>query len=200
MSQPLLATAKLTFEYTVAGLLHRLNMYMAYNDVLGQHQMVDRDGITTILWTVGAQYAWDKIRATLYSGDVTSPAQVSLYDRSGTLWNLKDVAALTGVGSYPSATAKASQETWVLRDTAFKKLRFILLEGPYGYVLHSPNGVVSDPSLNAVSSMLSGVDNNASAPYRWMKSRGDRFLAATGVIAGFTLDLNDKLKRARGFE
>lgn len=200
MSQPLLATARLQFLYQVSGLNHRLNMYMAYNDVLGQHQMVDRDGITTVLWTLGGQYAWDKIRAIFTAASLPAPASLSLFQRSGTLWNLIDVASLTGIGTYAGTVALASQGTWVLRDLAFKKLRFVLLELPFGYVGHFNNGLSSDGQLNAVSNMLSGADTNANAPYRWMKSRGDRFLAANGVIAGLTFDLNDKLKRARGFE
>ena len=200
MAQPLLATARLQFLYQVSGLNHHLNMYMAYNDVLGQHQMVDRDGITTVLWTLGAQYAWDKLRALFSAASLPAAASVSLLQRSGSLWNLIDVATLTGIGSYPGAVALANQATWVLRDTAFKKLRFVLLETVFGYVGHWNNGVSADGSLNAATHMLDGVDANANAPYRWMKSRGDRFLAAAGVVSGLTLDLNDKLKRARGYE
>lgn len=200
MSQPLLATARLQLLYQVSGFNHRLNTYMAYNDVLGQHQMVDRDGITTVLWTLGAQYLWDKFRSLYSAASLPAPASVSLFQRSGSLWNLIDVAALTGVGTSTGAVALANQYTWVLRDLAFKKLRFLSLENVYGYVGHWNNGITPDTSTNNMTNALSGADTNANAPYRWMKSRGDRFLAATGVVAGLTLDLNDKLKRARGYE
>ncbi len=200
MSQPLLATAKLEFQYTVSTFVHRLNMYIAYNDVLGQHQMVDRDGITTILWTVGAQYLWDKIRAMYNPTAMPAPAQLSIFQRSGIFWNLIDIATLTGAGSSVGGETLANQYTWVLRDLQFKKLRFVLLEGINGYTGHWQNGLTPDPAMNAVTNALSGADANANAPYRWFKSRGDRFLAATGNIAGLTLDLNDKLKRARGLE
>lgn len=198
MSVVLAATAKLVFQYTVDDLPHKLQTYMAYNDVLGQHQMVDRDGITTVLWTVGAQYLWDKFRQGYNSTDVSSPASVSLFHRSGSLWNLVDVSALTGVGASGSATSPAQQFTWVLRDTAFKFVRFLALETIGGYVGHYPVGIGGTSWLNNITYMLSGADTDASAPYRWLKSRGDRFLAATGTVAGLTADSNDALRRARG--
>ncbi len=198
MSQPLLATARLEFLYVVNSFNHRLNTYMAYNDVLGQHQMNDRDGITTVLWTLGAQYLWDKVRGVYSAAGLPAAAQVSLFSRSGSIWNLIDVAALTGIGSGSGTVALANQSTWVVRDTAFKKIRFVLLEDLYGYAFHVQNGISGSAPLDDVTKMINGTDTNASAPFRWMKSRGDRFIAATGSIAGLTQDLNDRLKRARG--
>lgn len=200
MSTPLTATAKLTFSYSVSGFIHKLNAYMAYNDILGQHQMVDRDGLTTVLWVTGAQYLWDIMRGLFSAASVPAPASVSLFSRSGILWNLIDVATLTGVGNGIGAMVPAQQITWVLRDTGFKKMRYLYLETTLGYVYHSPTGVGQTAEEQNSCDMLTGVDASAAAPFRWLKSRGDRFLAASGQIAGLTHDLNDKLKRARGFE
>jgi hypothetical protein len=200
MSTALAATARITFQYTVQNFRHRLAMYMAYNLVLGLPQMVDRDGIVTVLWTVGAQYVWDKLRACYYTVDVPNPPSIVLESRSGALWNPVAFATLTGAGSNGNATSIASQCTYVLRDTMFKKLRFVFLEHTFGYVGHSATGVTGNAFLEAITEMLNGVDASANAPYRWMKSRGDRFLLATGDIAGFTFDLNDKLKRGRFLE
>jgi hypothetical protein len=198
MSVPLTATAKLQFVYSVKGLQHKLASYCAYNDVLGQHQLVDRDGITTILWTTAAQTLWDALRQFYQAADVTVPASVSLYQRSGFFWNLIDVFALTGAGNGASAANVAQQSTWVLRDSAHKFVRFVVLETLNPYVGHSANGQGIGTVSNALSDELSGANVGASMGYRWIKSRGDRFLAATGVIAGLTYDVNDKLKRARG--
>lgn len=198
MSTPLTAVSKLEFKYDIRGFTHRINMYMAYNNILGQHQMNDRDGITTVLWTVGAQYIWDLLRVLYTTMDLTVGAQLSLFDRSGLFWNLVDVAQLTGVGTLGSGVAVAHQATWVLRDTAFKKLRFVVLETLAAYVGHSQDGTTLGTPFNNVTGSLSGGDVSANAPYRWMKSRGNRFLAATGVVAGLTFDVNDKLKRRRG--
>jgi hypothetical protein len=198
MSVPLTATARIEFKYVIAGMTHRLNTYMAYNDVIGQHQMVDRDGITTVLWTVGAQKLWDAIRTAYVAASLTAPAQISLFQRAGTLWNLIDVATLTGIGSGSGTQTLASQFTLVVRDTAFKKMRFVLLELSQGYAGHDPLGMGISGIGNTITQCINGVNGNANDAYRWMKSRGDRFIAATGAIAGGTLDMNDKLKRARG--
>jgi len=200
MAQPLLATSKLTFEYVVQGVLHKYDAYMAYNDVLGQHQMVDRDGITTILWTVGAQTLWNAARQFWTAGDVLTPATLKLFKYAAPVWNLIDTAALTGIGSGGGPISLASQVTYVLRDTAFKFVRAIWLECNQGYVGHSPNGSGISGVLTGLSDEYTGVNPTVSAPYRWQKSRGDRFLAATNAVAGLTLDLNDKLKRRRGLE
>jgi len=200
MSEPLTATARIVFTYTVAGLIHRLRHYCAYNVVLGTNQLVDRDGITTILWTLAAQYLWDKARAIFTAATVPVPPIAELQARSGLFWNPVEIANLTGVGSHAGTYSQASQATFVLRDTLFKKLRVIYLEPALGYVFHSVNGGGLDTALSALADSYGGFDASANAPYRWVKSRGDRFLAATGVSAGFTLDLNDKLKRARNLE
>ena len=198
MSVPLTATSVLRFEYVVSGLRHKLQTYMAYNDVLGQHQMVDRDGITTILWTTGAQYLWDKVRALYYSGYVTSPATVTLLHRSGTLWNIVDVAALTGTGSNGTVGKFGAEGTWTLRDTSFKKLKYILLEAVFDLTGKYPTGIGAGSAINAMTNALNGVDTDASAPFRWVKSRGDRFLAASGTVAGLSFRPNDAICRARG--
>jgi len=186
-------------KYVVHNLTHTLRMYMAYNDVLGQHQMVDRDGLTTVLWTLGGQYAWDKVRIMLDATEVPNPATLELQQRSGILWNPVDFAALTGAGG-GGGYQPALQQTWVVRDTAFKKIRFEVFEGVYALSYHSNVGVGLNAAETAVTSMLSGADASANAPYRWLKSRGDRFILATGAIAGLTHDQNDKLKRTRGLE
>lgn len=200
MSTPLAAVSRLDFRYRSYSRQHRLSTYVAYNNVLGAHQLNDRDGITTILWTLAAQYLWDKVRAIYDGTNTPSAASVTLLDRVGTLWHVTDVAALTGIGSGGGQNQAAQQFTWVLRDTAFKKLRFITLESNGGYLYHTDDGCGAGAGTDAISNMLNGVDTNANAPFRWMKSRGDHFLAASGTIAGFTADLNDKIKRAAGQE
>lgn len=198
MSVVLAATSMLRLDYTVQGLPHKLDMYCAYNDVLGQHQLVDRDGITTVLWTLAGQYIWSKLCAIFSPASVPSPAQLSLLHRTGTLWNVVDISALTGIGGSAGVYAPASQITWTVRDSAFKFIKFEALEGTGEYAGKYKNGIGFAASTNAVSNALSGADTDASAPYRWMKSRGDRFIAATGAIAGMSMRLNDKLARARG--
>jgi hypothetical protein len=198
MPQPLLATSKLSFNYNIKGFAHKLDCYMAYNDVLGQHQMVDRDGITTVLWSLGAQYLWDKFRAVLLSTDVPSPATVTLLKRVGAIYNVIDVATLTGAGSGGGATQYGNQSTWVVRDTAFKFIRFIQLENIGAYVGHYLGGLGAGTGFNAISAMLSGSDTDPSAPFRWLKSRGDRFVAASGTVIAMTFDTNRKIRRARG--
>lgn len=197
MATPLTATARITLQYVVDGFLHKLRAYVAYNLVLGVPQLNDRDGITTVQWQLGAQNLWDHVRAVLNTSAVPAPATATLESRAGALWNPVVQVTLTGAGSQGGTYFKASEATWVLRDTAFKKIRFIILEWAFGYAYHSATGASTQTEIQGISDGLSGANVGANEPYRWMKSRGDRFLLATGDIAGLTLDLNDKLKRAR---
>jgi hypothetical protein len=198
MSEPLAATARIELTYTILNFQHRLRHYCAYNDVLGQHQLVDRDGITTILWTVAAQYWWDKLRPLLENATWFTPPQAQLQHRDGAIWNPIDFATLTGTESSGQLTYQASQATLVLRDSAFKKIRVLALEHTGGYAFHSQSGQGPNQAFTEWTNAYSGADTSANAMYRWVKSRGDRFILGTGNVAGLTFDLNDKLKRARG--
>lgn len=198
MSVPLSAVSMLRIQYAVEGLNHKLDCYMAYNDVLGQHQMVDRDGITTVLWTLGAQYLWDKVRLIFNSTAQASAPSVTLLHRSGSIWNVVDVATLSGHGSLGSTQTPATQTTWTVRDTSFKFIRFEALEAVSLYLGKFPAGLGLGTAFDNISKMLDGTDTDASAPYRWLKSRGDRFIAATGAIAGLSCRPNNRIARARG--
>lgn len=198
MSVALAATARIAIAYVVDGLHHVIHHYCAYNLVLGVPQLVDRDGITTILWTLAAGDLWSVAKGMFTAASVPSVPTATLESRSGALWNPVAVTSLVGIGTHGGTYNKASELTFVLRDTLFKKVRVNWLEGAFGYVGHSATGTGIEASVDGMANMYNGANAGANDPYRWVKSRGDRFLAPTGVIAGGTLDLNDKLKRARG--
>lgn len=200
MATPLTATARIKVTYTTDGFVHRYVNYCAYNLVLGIPQLVDRDGITTVLWSLASTYLWDLVRAVMSTTAVGATAVATLESRSGALWNPVAIYPLSGAGTTVGAYSKAQQATWVIRDTAFKKMRYLIFETPFAYLFHSVTGRGYSAGYDAITDGFSGTDASANAPYRWVKTRGDRFLLATGDIAGLTFDLNDKLKRARGLE
>jgi hypothetical protein len=134
----------------------------------------------------------------LENGAVQGTAQAQLQTRSGTIWNPIAFATLSGGGAGNASTKAASQATFVLRDSAFKKIRAMVLEHTEGYVFHSLDGTGGSSATQFWAGGYTGVDTNSNAMYRWVKSRGDRFILGTGMAAGLTFDLNDKLKRARG--
>jgi hypothetical protein len=194
MSQPLLATDRIVFNIAVGGLAHKLVAYVKQAaPIMGVPQILDRDGITTHGWDGAAQYMWDLLVAIYDS--TTPPAAAELQNRSGIVWNPVAGVTLTsnGIGT---GIALAGQLTYVLRDTAFKHIRYTLMETTLPYAGHEPNGFGLDVNADALLTALTS-NSNVVAPFNWQKSRGDRYILASGACAGGTLDLNDKLRRRR---
>lgn len=197
MATTLTATHRITLTYVCTGFTHLWRGFCKVGStVLGVRQLVCRDGITEISWKDGIEY-WGSKVPEFADCDATMSALLEV--RSGTLWNPLDADAFT-VGLFGGTFAPASQYTAVVRDTAFKKIRVVLMEGFNGYVGHAASGYGINAGLDDMSDVLNGNDADPLTNYQWQKSRGDNYILASGAIAGVTLDLNDKLKRARGLE
>lgn len=195
---PLTATHRLQMQYVITGFTHTIHAYCERGaDILGAKQLVDRDGILPLPFQDVAQEWWADVSLNL--GEDVPPPVVLLQERSGLLWLPIDSFTPTGTGGSDPSTL-ANQLTVVVRDTDFRKIRITVLETINGYVGHSPSGRGIDANIDAFCDAIDGVDTDIHAIYRWQKSRGDNFILATGAIAGATLDLNDKLKRGRGYE
>lgn len=195
MAQPLLATNRVTFTFTVSGLNHVQRFYCERAaPLLGVEQLADRDGIVTRDAQSCFDSGWQGIARVL--GVLTTTATAILEEYSAPLWN--PVAAFTvSAAGDQAADTPASQLTVVVRDTAFKKIRMTTMEPGLGYAGHSNTGYGFNVSADQYIDSITGADTDTFGIYRWAKSRGDRFIMASGMIAGATLDFNDKLKRSR---
>lgn len=202
MSQPLLAVTRISVFYTIQSFRHVWRGYVSQDPAaFTPRHILKRDGVTSISWVVAAQAAWDTIRQVIRSTETPVPsARLENLVVGTNQWQLTDVANLINAGASADATVKASQLTVVVRDTAFKFLRFVVLESTPGYVGHAENGLGIDAHIDVVVNNLNGTNIAANEPFTWQMSRGFRYINPSGSIAGATLDLNDKLKRRRGFE
>jgi hypothetical protein len=200
MAQPLLATYRLVIEYQIEGVLHTLHMYCSVdNPTAATPDIIARDGTTDMPWDDVADDVWDFLRVHFNTGAVDSAA-AKLEQFDDPVWNSIAFHTLTGAGSSSAATKKAQQTTYVLRDSAFFKVKFILMETVNDYIGHVGTGYGLGTDMNALTEALDGTNPDAHAFYNWLKSRGNRYLITNGVVAGLTFDLNDKLKRTRGLE
>lgn len=198
MSQPLIATYRITFSYTVLGLLHKFRAYCKPVAVGVQPWVLrDRNGAATALnWANIAFDAWRDYFANQYPPSVTGAAAV-LENFQSPLWVPLDFTTIAQAGGSGDAINPTQQSTWVIRDTAFKKIRVIWLETTAPFLGHSANGLGLYVESTPVTHAYDGTVTVDQAPFQWQVSRGDRYVLAAGSVAGLTYDQNRKLKRAR---
>jgi len=194
----LTATHRITISYIVAGSLHKYRAYCKRQDpLIGDPAVLDRDG-GLITWTDAAEGLWGLVNQ-LYNTAVAA-ASALFEERSGAVWLPIASATLAAVGTDATPYAPAQQITWVIRDTAFKKIRAVWLETSQPYIGHSNTVTGLSAGVNQVGAAYQEEGAFTNNAFRWQKSRGDNYILATGAVAGVTFDLNDKLKRGRGLE
>lgn len=191
MATPLLATARITLPYTIAGIEHKVHLYVQ------EHGTTSIDGYLTIntrsgniSWAAGIQQ-WADRYAVIAPSDMV-PGTAILEELAGSLW--LPVQSYDIVDFTPTVTVhkNAEQDTLTLRDANFKKVRVIMMEGIIGAPAKTTN-----PSENGflLGYVNSGADVND--PINWQVSRGNDFLSISPFVS-FVTTLNRKLRRARG--
>lgn len=198
MAQPLLSNDRVTYQYVVDGLTHVQRVYCnRAADVGAVKKILCRDGVTTLDWDVAAQGGWSDMSNVLPTS-VLGPT-MTLETLVGIVWQPVAIATGTGVGQ-ATGLKPASQLTVVIRDTAFKFMRYVIMEHSGGYIGHSNTGYGLNTLTDLLMDGITGDDADPAGLYQWMKSRGNRYILGTGAIAGATFDLNDKIKRTRHLE
>lgn len=198
MSQPLLAGYRITIPYTPSPLTHKFRAYCKPVASGAQPWLLQTfSGANAITWVASAQALWTALRS-IFPVAATAPT-ATLEQIVAGLWQPIDFTLLTGAGT-AGASNPAQQWTLTLRDTAFKKLKVVLLEGDFPYLGHSATGLGIDATSDTLVPSWSNVADGESQPVHWQVSRGNRFLLRAGTVAGLTYGLNKRLKRARHAE
>lgn len=193
MSTVLVASWRITIPYTVTGQNHKVHAYARIATTTPSFGLRHRDLTTVIPWTDAAD------QFNRYFGDAFLPAAatwgtVLLEQLVGSLWQPQATHSVTGTQT--GTTIPASQVTVVLRDTTFKKIRLVALDTKYQPPIrwaNLPTGTVIDNNLVE----WTGAYTDTASPFLWQVGRSNNFLQAD-PIAGISVDLNDKLRRARG--
>lgn len=195
MSEPLVATARITWQLQVTGLQHLIRHYVKLGSVVGSTYNITYRDASEAVWTLGAQRLWEITRQVYYT-DVNPPT-ATLELLSGLNWNPASSVSLVNAGSKSTQTL-GSQLSLIFRDTAFKFMRVILLDVGEGYIGHTTDGTgISTQVTNVRGEFVSSV--TADSPFNWAVSRGERYLlSGGGACAGGTLGLNNRVRRARG--
>lgn len=193
MSQPLLATKRITYPYTVAGRLHKIRCYVKKDPsvLTPPWFIVDRNG-ATFLWTLAAEQL-----AFAMGFVVQQTVGAAIFEELvGTIWNPTDVFQPTGqsAGGTPQP---ATEWVTVLRDTSFFKLHLDFQEGVTAAPVHVVAYTAITPSATNCLRNWTPDHSGANDPYMWQVSRGNRYLAGSPFVST-TISLNRKTRRARG--
>lgn len=200
MATPLVAAYRITLNYTVAGLAHKWRGYCKPNAVGAQPwSLITFNSLFVDTWVASIQALWSQLCNFAFTTDV-APATAQLEQNLGLLWVPLDFTLLTGSGTNTPPATLAQQYTAVVRDTAFRKMRVVLLETAMPYLGHSSSGVGLGTLSDNTTQAWSGAITSAAYPFQWQISRGGNYILRAGAIAGVTFDQNRKLKRARHVE
>lgn len=199
MSTPLTATYRVTFNYTVDGLHHKMRTYLgvaASGDVTG-FNVVDRLAVGTLGLSVAMDALWTLFKP-LYSAAHTTLDQAVLEQHVGIAWlpvaTYQTAIVATG-GALPTP---AAQMTMSMRDTAFHKVRNLTLESEVTIPLKTSIPAGFGAPFTAWANGFTQVQPFAnSSPWLWVRGRSNLYL---GSFVSMVTDANDKLRRARGIQ
>jgi hypothetical protein len=193
MSTPLSASYRLEFPYTSAGRPHKIRAYARIATLTPSITLEARDGATEIDWTLAAAQFADAMSEVMPSGSTFGT--VTLQHKTGLVWV---PIATTAVSQSVAGTAMpATQVTMVLRTTTFKKIRWTMLDTNQAAPAHA-SGVPGSGVIHGTAAFFYNTgSNDPSDPYFWQVGRDNQYLADASFV-GWTVDLNDKVRRAAG--
>lgn len=202
MAQPLTAEYRLTLHYTVATLPHKQVTYCeASPSILATsgYFLFDRSGLATIDAGDAAQSWWSAFNNILNT--TVAAENWQLEQRTGVVWNEVTAGTLTGAGGSSDAIQNTSQVTISCKTSDVNRIRVIILEQSRLTSNSGKNfGSAGLTAINAaLSDAMTGADSDASGFFQWARSRNKKELHATQPIISIVFDLNDRIRRARGY-
>lgn len=196
MATPLSATGRIVLPYTVDGQVHQWHAYVRNPTVTGSTYNINTRTTDSndLDWLAAA----DGMAATLskFVSSATAFGSALLQLRSGSVFNTVAAKTVTN-GSAVSGYNKASQLSIVMRDTLFRKVKVILLEGIFSPPFHAPGYPTGDTGVDGLVKEFTSAHTVTAAPYIWLVGRGNGYLNTSPVL-GVTIALNRKVRRNRG--
>ena len=197
MSQPLLAEGRMILPYTVDGLPHKMFAYLRNPQPVGGTYNVNSRTLDANdqPWKNCAE-AWFQSVSYLFSGTLTASGDILLQRFIDNVWQPTETytpVTSNAAGSYKPGT----QVTVVLRDSAFKQIKIVMLETSEISPQHFIQIAGGDAAFDNMIKQFTSTATISPAPYIFMVSRGNRYINTTPFI-GATVTLNRKVRRARG--
>ena len=196
MAQELLATARLVATYTIAGLTHKHHAYARGLTPTGGSYNINSRALdeNDIVWSDAAAGLTETLSYLL--GDEAEFGDVILQELVDNTWQDLDTAS-PGTDHGAGDSQFGAEAIMTLRDTAFKKMRIIVMEPATVVPQHitTPGGGAANWD-NFILQYTAGV-TVFFGPYGWQVSRGNRYIKDPGFVSA-NGSINRKLRRARG--
>lgn len=192
MATILTATWRATVPYTISGLAHKLHIYAKIATTTPTFSVRHRNGIDSSDFDDIMDRLASRLTNVLPSGTVIGTCLFE--QRSGSIWTPQ--YSYLPTDTFSGSLQPATQLTAVLRDTAFKKVRLTVLDTKIAAPAHYPG-----LSGGGLDGFIAGWGEAGAVvpedPWFWAVSRGSNYMLSS-PFAGTTMDLNDKIRRARG--
>jgi len=198
MSQPLVATSRISIPYIVDGENHIARVYVVKSGSSVPYGVVLSDA-STISFADAAQGVWDAMQfAFSDNGTQVSVPTAVLESLVGSAWLPLEFAVLTGHGRSGGEDYHARQTTLVYRDTSYKKVKIVLMEGRFRDPEHVVAPSNSTSNLNGLLGAFAGFQTITNDPTEFVVGRSENYLLGTSGAVGATVALNRKIRRRRG--
>jgi cytosine/adenosine deaminase-related metal-dependent hydrolase len=196
MSAPNIGIGRIAIPYTVSGLTHVSRMYVTGLALVGSTWEIDVRPTPggAIDWADAAESLANAMSSMLATG--VTPGTALLEEYSSTGWLPRATAAVT-FPNLSGSTATASQLTLTLRDTAFKRPKFVLMEVNNPGPLKFTNPTAGGANLDAFFAEFLNVGVTANRPWFVMTNMHESYLQEEPFVSA-TITYNRKLRRARG--
>lgn len=193
MSTPLTAPYRVEIPIVAQGASHKMHLYC---DVVGSSDATGYDVIDRLvgvgLGLSTAIAALSSLLAPLYSAADASFGDAILQQASGGSWLPIVTTPMTTQPSSGSSTAAGTQMTLSMRDTAFHKVRHIVLDavvgGPQKFVTPTGGPAVVDSWANAFVVPAIFASSN---PWLWVRGRSSLFI---GSFVSIVIADNDAVR------
>jgi len=198
MSTTLAALGRITIAYQVdSTFTHKLRAYVRNPQLVGSTWMINTRTTDSndLDWAGAANGLMETLTYLMSLASLFGAAL--LETRSGSVWQPRATAAFSRTHHGSGTLQPASQFTLTLRDTLFRKVKVVVLDGIYPGLAKStdPNaGIGASDSFNA---QFQSTYTVGGGPYTWLVGRGNTYLAVNPVVS-WVAATNRKIRRARG--
>lgn len=198
MSTPLSATGRIILPYTVGTLTHKFRVFVRNPQVSGSTFNINTRATDSndLDWEDAADALYEVFTNLMASGFNIGDAVLEKF--VGGVWIVQAVHAVSGTNNAGGTVGEAWQQTLVLRDLQFHKLKLVVLGGNAITLRHYPSlSAMTTTAAALFTKEFTPTNTLTNAPYNWVVGRGNQYIAPSGVV-GMTFAPNRKLRRRLG--